>query len=99
VNINVPNKDVSDIKGWRAGRIGHEPPRRMSTATLEPKVGHDGSYYVRMQWGDAVELPADTDGGLVENDYVSVSYLTAIGHHERDEARAAESALTALFDR
>ena len=99
VNINVPNKDVSDIKGWRPGRIGHEPPRRMSTATLEPKVGHDGSYYVRMQWGDAVELPADTDGGLVENDYVSVSYLSAIGHQERHEVAAAESGLTALFDR
>ena len=99
VNINVPNKDVSDIKGWRAGRIGHEPPRRMSTATLEPKLGHDGSYYVRMQWGDAVELPSDTDGGLVENDYVSVSYLSAIGHEERREVAAAEAELTNLFGR
>jgi 5'-nucleotidase len=99
VNINVPNKDVDDMKGWRLGRIGHEPPRRMSTATLEPKTGHDGSYYVRMQWGEAVELPADTDGGLVENDYVSVSYLSAIAHDDRIDTEAAETALTALFDR
>jgi len=99
VNINVPNKDVDDMKGWRLGRIGHEPPRRMSTAVLEPKTGHDGSYYVRMQWGEAVELPADTDGGLVENDYVSVSYLSAIGHDDRDDVARGESALAALFDR
>ena len=71
----------------------------MSTATLEPKLGHDGSYYVRMQWGDAVELPSDTDGGLVENDYVSVSYLSAIGHEERREVAAAEAELTNLFGR
>lgn len=99
VNINVPNKDVADIKGWRSGRIGHEPPRRMSTAMLEPKHGHEDSYYVRMQWGDAVELPADTDGGLVENDYVSVSYLSSIGHDERRDVELAETELTALFDR
>ncbi len=99
VNINVPNKDVDDMKGWRLGRIGHEPPRRMSTATLEPKTGHDGSYYVRMQWGEAVELPADTDGGLVENDFVSVSYLSAIGHDDRQDTESAETVLTALFDR
>jgi len=99
VNINVPNKDVDDMKGWRLGRIGHEPPRRMSTAVLEPKTGHDGSYYVRMQWGEAVELPGDTDGGLVENDYVSVSYLSAIGHDERLDTGMAEAGLTALFDR
>lgn len=99
VNINVPNKDVDDMKGWRLARIGHEPPRRMSTARLEPKTGHDGSYYVRMQWGEAVELPPDTDGGLVENDYVSVSYLTSIGHDDRDDVARGESALTALFDR
>jgi 5'-nucleotidase len=99
VNINVPNKDVDDMKGWRLGRIGHEPPRRMSTAVLEPKTGHDGSYYVRMQWGEAVELPADTDGGLVENDYVSVSYLSAIGHDDRLDTKNAEAALTAHFDR
>ncbi|MGA1642808.1 MAG: hypothetical protein ACO4AB_08485, partial [Ilumatobacteraceae bacterium] len=94
-----PNKDVDDMKGWRLGRIGHEPPRRMSTAVLEPKTGHDGSYYVRMQWGEAVELPGDTDGGLVENDYVSVSYLSAIGHDERLDTGMAEAGLTALFDR
>lgn len=97
VNLNVPNKELSDIKGWRLARVGHEPPRRMSTATLEPKTGHDGSYYVRMQWGDAVALPDDTDGGLVESDFVSVSYLTSIAHADRDDVGGAERGLDDLF--
>jgi len=99
VNINVPNKDVADMKGWRVARVGHEPPRRMSTAVLEPKEGHAGSYYVRMQWGDAVSLPADTDGGLVEADYVSVSYLSSLAHEPRLDMEMAEKHLGRLFER
>lgn len=99
VNINVPNKDVAEMKGWRVARVGHEPPRRMSTAVLEPKEGHSGSYYVRMQWGDAVSLPADTDGGLVEADYVSVSYLSSLAHEPRLDLEMAEKHLGRLFER
>ncbi|MBU3717207.1 MAG: hypothetical protein FGM45_02750 [Actinobacteria bacterium] len=99
VNINVPNKDVAEMKGWRVARVGHEPPRRMSTAVLEPKEGHAGSYYVRMQWGDAVSLPADTDGGLVEADYVSVSYLSSLAHEPRLDLEMAEKHLGRLFER
>lgn len=99
VNINVPNKDVADMKGWRVARVGHEPPRRMSTAVLEPKEGHAGSYYVRMQWGDAVSLPADTDGGLVESDFVSVSYLSSLAHEPRLDMEMAEKHLGRLFER
>ena len=99
VNINVPNKDVAEMKGWRVARVGHEPPRRMSTAVLEPKEGHAGSYYVRMQWGDAVSLPADTDGGLVEADYVSVSYLSSLAHEPRLDVEMAEKHLGRLFER
>ena len=97
VNINVPNKDVADIKGWKSARLGHEPPRRMSTARLEPKVGHDGSFYVRMEWGEAAELPNDTDGGMVGDDYVSVSYLSSIVNVERPDVSSAELALSRLI--
>jgi 5'-nucleotidase len=97
VNINVPNKDISDIKGWKTARLGHEPPRRMSTARLEPKVGHEGTFHVRMAWGEAAELPIDTDGGMVENDFVSVSYLGPILNIERADVIDAESSLTKLI--
>jgi 5'-nucleotidase len=96
VNINVPNVDVEHIKGWRHGRVGSEPPRKVSTATLEPRVGHDGTFDVRMSWGDALELPADTDGGLVEDDYVSITYLTRLVDEYRPDMAEAEAMLGEL---
>jgi len=97
VNLNVPNCEIAEIKGWKYGRIGHEPPRRMSTATLEAKQGHEGSYYVRMAWGEAAELPADTDGGLVQDGYVSVSYLSSIVNDVRPDMSLAEKTLDVLL--
>ena len=50
-----------------------------------------------MAWGDAVELPGDTDGGLVEAGTVSVSYLTRLEAHDRTDLGAAEAGLSALL--
>ena len=97
VNINVPNVELAEIRGWQHGRVGHEPPRKMSSALLEPKEGHDGSFHVRMSWGDAVELPADTDGGLVERDIVSVTYLSRLAAETRDDMGAGEAQLARLL--
>lgn len=93
VNINVPNIALDAIKGWRHGRVGLEPPRKVSTAILEPKIGHEDAFLVKMEWGDALELPADTDGGLVEDGYVSVTYLTRLEDHDRPDVVAAEATL------
>lgn len=98
VNLNVPNVDLGDLKGWRFGTVGQEPPRRMSTATLEPKEGYEGTYAVKMSWGAPVLLPEATDGGLVETGWVSVSYLSSLGHDTRSDLGLAEKALDALID-
>jgi len=99
VNLNVPNLPVEQIKGWRTVRLGIEPPRRLSSATLEPKEGHEGSYHVRMTWGESVTLPEDTDGGTVERDVVSVSYLSRIVAEPRDDLAGPEAALTGIVGR
>jgi 5'/3'-nucleotidase len=99
VNINVPNLDIEDVKGWRHGRVGMEPPRKVSTATLEPRVGHDGTFDVKMSWGDALELPPDTDGGLVEDDYVSVTYLSRMADEFRPDMAEVEALLGHLLAR
>lgn len=78
LNINVPNSPIERMKGWRRTAVGVQPPRTMSTATLEPRRGHAGSYRVSMHWGDAGDLPAHTDGGAVMNGWVSVSWLGRI---------------------
>ena len=50
-----------------------------------------------MAWGEPVELPVTTDGGLVETGWVSVSYLSAFGHEERSDLQLAEKSLDALL--
>ena len=97
VNINVPNLPLDRIRGWQPARVGHEPPRRMAAAVLEPKVGHDGTYNVLMTWGDAVELPPDTDGGLIERDVVAVSYLSRLMEEPQSGLARAEAAMTAAL--
>ncbi len=97
VNINVPNCELDELEGWQLARVGLEPPRRMSSATLVPKEGHEDAFMVKMAWGDAVELPADTDGGLVERNMVAVSYLTRLEDHPRADLGPAEERLRSLF--
>ncbi|MEI6495998.1 MAG: 5'/3'-nucleotidase SurE [Actinomycetota bacterium] len=96
VNINVPNCDVADMVGWRHARVGTEPPRRMSTAVLDPKEGHEGAFFVRMTWGEAEELPVDTDGGIVERNEVAVTYLSRLLADQRADLGQAEKSLSAL---
>ena len=93
VNLNVPNVPPHEVVGWRFGRVGMEPPRKLASALLEPKEGHQGSFYVKMSWGDALDLPMDSDGGAVENGEVSVTYLTRMVAEQRADLAVAEAAL------
>lgn len=95
INLNVPNVPVEQMKGWRRTSVGTVPPRVMSSAVLEPKEGHSGSYYVRMKWGDPVSLPIETDGGAVEAGEVSIACLSRLETLPRPDA---ESAFLALND-
>jgi 5'-nucleotidase len=97
-NLNVPNLAVSDMAGWRHTTVGRIPPRVIADASLEPKVGHPGTFRVAMKWGDAVSLPEGTDGGAVERDEVSVTLLGTLSEARtpRDlEATAAAELLIA----
>jgi 5'-nucleotidase len=77
-NVNVPNLPVSGMAGWRLTSVGRIPPRVIADASLEPKVGHPGTFRVAMKWGDTVSLPEGTDGGAIERDEVSVTLLGAL---------------------
>jgi 5'-nucleotidase len=99
VNLNVPNVDLDEVRGWKHAPVGIEPPRRVSSAILEPKVGHEGAFYVRMSWGDATSLPVHTDGSIVHDGYVAVSYLSRLQHEDRPELIPAEATMAALLAR
>jgi 5'-nucleotidase len=91
VNLNVPNLEVAGMDGWRIASVGRIPPRVVAAATLEPKLGHPGSFRVAMKWGDAVSLPEGTDGGAIERGQVSVTLLGTLA----DSCTAAETDATA----
>jgi 5'-nucleotidase len=98
VNLNVPDLPIDEIRGWRHGVVGVQPPRSVSAVELTPIEGRDGSFKVAMSWGEKLDLDPVTDGGLVEEGYVSVSYLTRLEHHVRPDAAHADKALDALLD-
>lgn len=96
-NINVPNLPIDEIAGWRHAEIGNLPPRAMATADLEPIAGHEHAYHVRMSWGEEIPLPEHTDGGTIERDEVSVSYLSRMVAEPRHDMAASERALDGLL--
>jgi broad specificity polyphosphatase/5'/3'-nucleotidase SurE len=99
VNVNVPNCDLAEVKGWRDATVGAIPPRTVKQVRLDPKAGHPGSFHVRMDWGDPVELPPETDGGAVERNEVAISYLTALAADESVDRSVATEALERLMTR
>jgi 5'-nucleotidase len=97
VNLNVPNLPLEQISAWRHTSVGTVPPRSMAGAHLDPIAGHDGAFYVRMSWGDAVSLPVHSDGGAVEAGEVSVTYLSRMSEHQVPAMAGAEAALDDLL--
>ncbi len=98
LNINVPNVELSEITTRRWTQVGNEPPRAMSTAVLEPKIGHEGSFYVDMQFGDEREQTTTTDVGAIMAGEVSLTWLGRIQATEED-TEAIDSRVDALLQR
>lgn len=90
LNLNVPNVPVEEILGWRRTEVGTLPQRAMAVAYMEPMVGHEGAFSVKMTWGEAVELPITTDVGAVDAGEVSITYLTRLEADGPDATTEAE---------
>lgn len=93
LNINVPNLDVADMKGWRRTEIGATPTRTMTTVDVEAKEGHDGSYYLRFNWGPRQDYPPHTDVGAVAAGYVSTTWLGEVAPVSFAGSTAVEAAI------
>ncbi len=78
INVNVPNRTIGDLAGWRRTQVALLPTRALAFAELLPKVGHDDAFDVHMEWGEPIELPLDTDSGAVEAGFVAVTALCRI---------------------
>ena len=95
LNINVPNLEMEEIKGWVDTEVGTDLIRSMSGISVEPKLGHEGAYHLKMSWGDRLpDPPVRTDVGAVSRGYVSLSWLSKL-HREQPPL---ESSIEETFD-
>ncbi len=98
-NVNVPNVDVDELAGWALTQVGLLPPRAMTEVDLIEREGEPDVFDVKMTSGDAIDLPAGTDGGAIERNMVSVSYLSRLIAEPRADMTAVEDALSGLVAR
>ena len=96
LNVNVPNRPLDQLAGWRRVEVARLPPRTLATADLIPIAGHDGAFEVQMHWGDQIELPVDTDSGAVEAGYVSLTALCRMTDDPTVDLTAVGVALDAI---
>jgi 5'-nucleotidase len=96
LNVNVPNRPLDALEGWRRTEVALLPPRTLASAALTPKLGHVDAYDVEMHWGDPIELPADTDSGAVEAGFVALTALTRMLDDPSVDLAAVSSALDGL---
>ena len=98
LNINVPNKKLNELKGWRYTEVAKRSTRSMKNAKLEPKPGHENSYRVEMSWGDPVTQPVETDVGAVMNDNVSLTWINSLDATSLNRKGKVDQALNSLID-
>ncbi len=99
LNINVPNLDLDEIKGVRRTEVGSRVPRTMTTVDVDPKEGHEGSYYLRFNWGpmDNDHYTLDEDVGAVENGWVSTTWLSPTTGLDLEAGLPTEAAIASLL--
>lgn len=78
VNLNVPNCEPAELKGWRYTQLATEPIRAIEKVTLVPHPDNSDAYKVEMEWGDADDQSLELDTGAVMSGYVSVSMLSRL---------------------
>jgi 5'-nucleotidase len=96
-NINVPNVEFDEIETWSITQVGQLPPRAMTEVALTPRVDDPDAFDVKMTSGDRIDLPIGTDGGMVEANGVSVTYLSRLDATVRADMGAAESSLSSAL--
>ena len=79
LNINVPNLELSEMKGWGETKVGTDLIRQMTQVDIEPKIGHEGTFHLKLKWGERIPPSSiEDDVGAVANGYVSISWLSRL---------------------
>lgn len=99
VNINVPDVDFDEIKGWRYAEIGAVPPVDFGPFHLVPIDGAPDRQRIKMSFGQEQSLPIETDTGTIENNEVAVTMISRFSHVAAEELDTVSSALDGLLGR
>jgi 5'-nucleotidase len=78
INLNVPNRPVSEMNGWRWCEVGLTPPWAVTEAKLIPRDDEPGRYRIESTWGQQSMQPDDTDSAAVLDGTIAVSLLSRI---------------------
>lgn len=89
INCNVPNKPLEELDGWAEAKVGGEPPRRLVTGSLvEDEPDELGQVFrLTMDWGRAGEVVPGTDGWLIRNNTVAVTWMGDLAETTAPEAQ------------
>jgi 5'-nucleotidase len=97
VNINVPNLALDELSGWRHAEVAATPPRAIVSARLDPIQGTENCYAIRMEYGEPILAPSETDSGAIERDEVAITYLSRLHPEPRDDLAGVDQALGSLL--
>jgi 5'-nucleotidase len=78
LNVNVPNVEVNDLRGYRTTRFAPTASRPMVGARLEPIPGHHEAFHAEPLWDERITFPDDTDSGAVDAGWVSLTWMGRI---------------------
>ena len=99
LNINVPNLEVSEMKGWRETSVGTDLIRQMTEVDIEPKIGHEDTFHLKLKWGERIPPTSiNDDVGAVANGYVSISWLSRMMSQAPPVESSVESRLDSVFN-
>ena len=102
INLNIPNGELSDLVGWDQADVGTEPPRRLTKGRLVEADNLDNddvgeqAWRLEMDWKSDRELVEGTDGWLVANNHVSITWLGDLAETDPDPAH--KGAIAARLD-
>ena len=75
LNINVPDKPLSEIDTWSWTHVAERPPSDQAGAKLEAVPGHTNSFDVKIEWGNKWNGEEGSDVHAIHQGELSLSWI------------------------
>ena len=99
LNLNVPNLETAKMKGWVSTQVGTDLIRQMTEVNVEPKVGHEGSFHLKLNWGERIPPTSiESDVGAVANGYVSLTWLSRLQEEQPPDNSSVERKFNSILN-